>query len=712
MRNFDIAFVQIWTMNREINSLELQAHGELSTLCPESDICIHIGKLLASRVVAEGQTIASNSIPDSPLLIDASWARHHNIIAYAGLPLFVENHLVGVLTVFAGTLLLERTLSPLAGSAVTLAQGIMRKETEEALQESEERYRSLVESSDDPIYIVGRNLKYLFANEKLLSRLGKSLDELVSQDYSQFHSPEGTQEFSAKVEQVYKSGKPVSYEHKSHRDGRVFISTLSPIINPKTEAIIAVNVISKDITEHKRIEEALRNSEKNFRNIFRFVPESLIVLSDQMKVLNSNKAFEEIIRRYAPKINISEEELRGKIISELRSHFRRKKHGFIEIKKVSEKISVDDEKKELILEFDFAGKIFAAEEEDIVVSLKDITERKRTEEEIARLAKFPSEDPEPVMRLNHDGTVFYANEACDSLLVDWGWNRGEKVPEYWRNILTEVLEKRTTRIVETQSGGNIYSFFYVPVVEAKYVNLYGRDITELKLSEKALLNSEHMLRKLQKRTEEIVDEERRRISQVIHDDLGQHLTTIILDLESVKLEMLKQGKNPLSIVIQRSMMVQKIDDINMGIQALVNRIREIATELRPVILDDLGLSAAIRWKVRQFKEHSNIHFLFKSVPVDISLNPEQNMAFFGIFNEALTNIARHAEASNIDIKLIQTPQSTTLQIDDDGQGMTMQTIDSNYSLGIYGMRERAQSVEAKFEINSEPGKGTTITVKL
>lgn len=190
------------------------------------------------------------------------------------------------------------------------------------------------------------------------------------------------------------------------------------------------------------------------------------------------------------------------------------------------------------------------------------------------------------------------------------------------------------------------------------------------------------------------------------------MTIIMLDLESVKQEMVKHGKNPMSYMIQKSMMMQKIDDINMGIQALVERIREISIELRPVILDDLGLSAAIRWKVREFIEHTNVHCLFKSVPKDISLNPGQNMAFFRIFNEALTNIARHAESSNIDIKLIRTPHSTTLQICDDGKGMTSQTIEHKDSLGIYGMRERAKSVGAQFKINSEPGKGTIITVKL
>lgn len=463
-----------------------------------------------------------------------------------------------------------------------LAAEQKNKRTQETLYLSEERYRSLLESSDDPIYLIDKNLKYLFANNKFLKRLGKSLDEVVGQEYQRFHPDSiGIKEFSAKIEQVYKHRKPISYEHKSKRDGRTFIRTLSPVIDTETETVTAVTVISKDITK-----------------------------------------------------------------------------------------------------------------------------RKLAEEEITKLAKFPSENPEPVMRLNDDGTVLYANKVCDSLLINWGWKRGEKVPKYWRNILGEVIEKGTIRIIEAQSGEKIYSFSLVPVVEAKYVNLYGRDITDIKIAENALLNSERMLRRLREHTEEIVDEERRRISQIIHDDLGQRLTGLRLDLESLKQDLTQLGK------ILSSYTLRKINNMDASIKILVDRIRLISTEIRPTILDDLGLSAAIRWKVREFKEHSNISCMFYSVPKNIALNPRQNITFFRIFTEALTNISRHAEASNVHIRLTQTPQSAILKIYDNGKGMSEQTIISNESLGIYSMRERAHSLGAKLNIDSKPGKGTTITVVL
>jgi len=143
-----------------------------------------------------------------------------------------------------------------------------RKKAEEDLHESEERYRSLIESSEDPIYLIDRNLKYKFANKKFLSRLGKSPDEVVGQKYIKFHSPEKTKEFSVITEQVFESGKPVIYEHKSHRDGRDFLRTLSPIIESETGSVIAITVISKDISDRKRLENNLRVSEEKYRRLF------------------------------------------------------------------------------------------------------------------------------------------------------------------------------------------------------------------------------------------------------------------------------------------------------------------------------------------------------------------------------------------------------------------------------------------------------------
>lgn len=140
-----------------------------------------------------------------------------------------------------------------------LAQNVKGTKTNQTLLASEEKYQSLIESSNDPIYLVDRELKYLYANKKLLSRYGKSLSEVTGQSYANFHSPEATELFSNRVKEVLKSGKPVAYEYKSQRDGKDFLRTLNPFVNRKTGEIAAITVISKDITKQKQSEERIKH---------------------------------------------------------------------------------------------------------------------------------------------------------------------------------------------------------------------------------------------------------------------------------------------------------------------------------------------------------------------------------------------------------------------------------------------------------------------
>lgn len=129
-----------------------------------------------------------------------------------------------------------------------------RIQLEEELKKGEAKYRSLVESTDDSIYLVDRDCAYLFVNEKHLSRLGLSIELILGKTYGEFHPPEETTEFTGIIERVFREGGSVQYEHRSHRDNRYFVRTLSPVKGPKGK-ISAVTVVSKDITEHKNAEE-------------------------------------------------------------------------------------------------------------------------------------------------------------------------------------------------------------------------------------------------------------------------------------------------------------------------------------------------------------------------------------------------------------------------------------------------------------------------
>ena len=133
----------------------------------------------------------------------------------------------------------------------------MRKQTEEALQKSEEKYRSLIESTDDSIYLVDRNYRYLYMNKKHMMRMGFSRVNYAGFAYSEFHSPEETKDFTEKVSRVFETGEAARHEHLSRRDNRCFLRTLSPVVDAEGK-VIAVNVVSKDVTELKQMEQKLR----------------------------------------------------------------------------------------------------------------------------------------------------------------------------------------------------------------------------------------------------------------------------------------------------------------------------------------------------------------------------------------------------------------------------------------------------------------------
>ncbi len=132
-----------------------------------------------------------------------------------------------------------------------------RKLAEKALQESEEKYRSLVESTDDSLYLVDKNYRYLFINKKHLSRMGLSKDQYIGKTFSEFHSPEETKKFIEKVDKAFITGKSHQYEYISQRDGRHFFQTFSPVKEPNGR-IMALTVISKNVTKLKQMEEELR----------------------------------------------------------------------------------------------------------------------------------------------------------------------------------------------------------------------------------------------------------------------------------------------------------------------------------------------------------------------------------------------------------------------------------------------------------------------
>ncbi|MGD0648044.1 MAG: CHASE3 domain-containing protein [Acidobacteriaceae bacterium] len=228
------------------------------------------------------------------------------------------------------------------------------------------------------------------------------------------------------------------------------------------------------------------------------------------------------------------------------------------------------------------------------------------------------------------------------------------------------------------------------------------DITERKLAEEKLHRSEDQLHALTGRLQTAIESERLRIAQELHDQLGQALTCIKMDLDWI---VRKHGAGG-------DVWVSMVHDAMRVVDSNIALVRRIATELRPQLLDSMGLRAAIEWEIEQFQRRSGVRCVVRLTEHSLDLSNEKNIAVFRIFQEAMTNIARHADAKNICVDLEREHDDVVLKFQDDGIGFSSDLMEQMQSLGLLGMYERALVMGAHLEIKSKPNQGTAIILRV
>ena len=233
------------------------------------------------------------------------------------------------------------------------------------------------------------------------------------------------------------------------------------------------------------------------------------------------------------------------------------------------------------------------------------------------------------------------------------------------------------------------------------------DITERKLAEKALNATTEQLRALTVKLQSVREEEEQRIGREIHDEIGSAMTSLKWDLESLDLACGEIGGPAHSRKMPERIraMLALIDDTS-------KTVRRISSELRPAILDDLGLTAAIEWQVEQFTGHTGIVCVYDSAVESVGIDRAKAVAVFRIIQEALTNVMRHSKATRVDIRAHEEDGDLIFSIKDNGRGISGADRRQSPSLGLIGMRERAYLVGGTVEIDGSAGSGTTVTVRI
>ena len=354
--------------------------------------------------------------------------------------------------------------------------------------------------------------------------------------------------------------------------------------------------------------------------------------------------------------------------------------------------------------------------------VRNITERKKAAE-----ALFQSEQKYRLLFYNNPLPMWITTmpgldiiDVNESAIKHYGYSREEflkmntrdlRPTEDVANFLKEV-DKMKPDAINTRAWRHkkkdgtvihVETYTHQIVYEGKRAWLgLSKDVTDKYMAEERLQKSYQDIRQLASNLQNIREEERTSIAREIHDELGQQLTGLKMDIYWLSRK-INTADNEIAAKLKES-----IELIN----ATVATVRKIATDLRPSILDDLGLIAALEWQGEEFEKRSGIRVEFNNMAGDALLKPDAVTAIFRIYQELLTNVARHANASLVKVLLQKKDNSVFLSLTDNGTGFNTETISQKKTLGLLGIKERTLILGGTYEFKSRPGEGSETIISI
>jgi PAS domain S-box-containing protein len=475
---------------------------------------------------------------------------------------------------------------------------IESKQVEKALQESQKTMRALLNAPSDVVLLADLEGFIVDANATAAKRMGKRLDELIGGCIWDLLPPDLAQSRKAYADQVIQSGRPVRFEDE--RMGVYFDNVAYPIFDEQGK-VTKIAGIARDITERKKAEITLRQSEERYRNILENIEEGYDEVDLKGNITFFNKSFYKLL-------GYTKEELQG-------MNYRR---YFVQ---------------------ENAQKAFKAYNE-----------------------------------------VFRTGKPIKS--VEWEMIRKDGTK---RNITVSIS---LIKDASDQPTG---------------FRSIGRDETDRRKIEEALKKSEKNLRLLSNRLMNAQERERKRLAYELHDELGQSLVGLKFQLSELQRK---------STGIPNGF-PQEIAHALNTITGMAENIRRISQELRPSVLEHLGLSEALQWLAEDFNRRFRIKINNIVGKIKMKFSKQQEIIIFRIFQEALTNIKKHAEAAQVTMAMTEDEKNTIFSIQDNGKGFDLTEVwegaPQRTGLGLITMRERAAMGGGTIEIKSEPGEGTLIT---
>ena len=579
---------------------------------------------------------------------------------------------------------------------------------------------TLLNAVGQAVIATGIEGNIVYMNHAAENMYGWVLNKVIGRNIMNVTVPQISQKQATYIMKKLKKGESwVGEFYVQRNDGTVFPVLIndSPIFD-KNGNLIGIIGVSFDITEQKKAEHELKESERKYHELFNNVQMGMFRSKvDGSEILDLNDHYWKIFGRTheemlgTPSIMywvdprereemlsilkrdgiVNDFECRifskdGKIINCLTSVRLNSEEGIMEgsiiditaRKQAEELLKANELKFRTVADFTYDWEYWEDENDQIIYispSCERITGYTREE--------FTS-DPALLKKIVHPDDIGLIINTC------------KKFNLYHQESDVEEFE---FRIIKKDGSIGIIHHICKPIFDEnnkfRGMRVSNREITERKRIQEAL-------RKLTQHLQSIREEERSNIAREIHDDLGQTLTALKMDIKWIKKE----------VDLSNKPVQNKIDIMSDMIDSTIQRIQRLASELRPGILDDLGLPAAIEWLTEEIKKRTEIIFELTISPEDISLKEDLSINIFRIVQETLTNIIRHSKATNVKIKIEIVNNELNINIKDNGVGIAKEKINDINSLGLTGIRERARYWNGTVDIKGKKNSGTEVLVKL
>jgi PAS domain S-box-containing protein len=600
-----------------------------------------------------------------------------------------------------------------------------RKRMEEALQESEEKYRSLFETANEGIFLADETGRFVDVNREACKSLGYSKEELLRLSIREIDSdPRGHEPFFKVRDGLLK--RVIFEANQRRKDGTLLSVEIAGSSFTSRGKRIFLG-IARNIIERKQAEERLR-----------LLSSAIEQSSDGIAVtdLEGNLLF--VNNAFATMHGYAAEELVGRHLSLFHT--------------TEQMPSVEAANQQVQNTGEFSGEIWHVRRGGMVFptlmhnsllldetgnaigmigSLIDITEHKRAEKALReseeRYRELFETSLDGIAVTDIEGCYLDCNQAYLDLL---GYDGVDELrSRSYKEVTPPEYHELEDRIIKEQTLVRGYCDEY----EKEYIRKTGeripvtlrawlrrdpanqpggrwviiRDITERKQVDEVLRESEERLRYLSSQLISAQEEERKRISLELHDEMGQALTAIGLNLESIGKELPPE---------HAAIIKNKLAETISLVEHASDHVRDLSLDLRPSMLDDLGLVPTLRWYVNSYEKRTETPVIFEALNLGERLTPEVKIVLYRVVQESLNNIRKHAQAKKVKIRLEQKKKKIGVLIEDDGIGFYPDRVVSKTTpvkgIGLLGMQERVRLLGGSLKIRSREGQGASIFVEL